>query len=344
MSGLSARSGWRRLGVCVAVLVLADLAVPSLLERSEASRYESDALFRFENSDLFALGPVVDYLREHPVGRRPRVVFFGNSIVWGYGVQPSETVPARFQQFAPDTQVLNFGINGFEIGSSYLITKALGEAVSVVYVFPHGQRADAKLPKLIDVSADDARQFGLQPRSAAQEVCERLFGFWQLGRYAYRLQAAWFGTSTRQAVYMRKGEWARRLLGKGGRGPASKPLVMDDPTVRVQWTGPDSERPVGPEDLQAAAGAHPVLWQYAAWLAEHRIHGVVVELPGYESILTNDERTVLNAHFSPYVMAVRISVPESALVDRMHFNRAGAEAVARTLYEQTGHAVGLRAS
>ncbi len=54
----------RRLVLMVVWLLLFDLAVPPLLELAERRHYESTTAFRFENSDLFGLGPLVDYLLE----------------------------------------------------------------------------------------------------------------------------------------------------------------------------------------------------------------------------------------------------------------------------------------
>ena len=74
---MTAARAWSRLLVCVLGLALADQAVVPLLRRAEAQRYESNRQMRFENSDLFMLGPLTDYLLEHPKGERPRAAFFG---------------------------------------------------------------------------------------------------------------------------------------------------------------------------------------------------------------------------------------------------------------------------
>jgi len=51
---------FRRLLIAVAVLIVADRFEPALLRSAETARYEDPARdFRFENSDLFGLWPLV---------------------------------------------------------------------------------------------------------------------------------------------------------------------------------------------------------------------------------------------------------------------------------------------
>ena len=112
----------RRLVFALVALVILDRLEPMVLRSLERTRYEDPARdFRFENSDLFALGPLVGYLRDHPRGPLRRVLFLGNSVMFGYELQASEALPARYQRLDTSAKVFNAGINGMATASSYLI-------------------------------------------------------------------------------------------------------------------------------------------------------------------------------------------------------------------------------
>ena len=173
---LTAASVWRRIGVCLLALAVVDQAVLPILRAAEARRYESDVPVRFENSDLFVIGPLTAYFKEHPVGRKPRVVFFGNSFVWGYGVDGHETLPAMFQRLEPSARVFNFGINGFESGNAYLMSKAIIDAVDTVYLVHIGEHANPILAQLIPVSQEDIARFHLRSASTPRLVPSEVEG------------------------------------------------------------------------------------------------------------------------------------------------------------------------
>lgn len=336
-------SAWRRLGFCVLVLAAVDRAVPSILRVSEQGRYESNIQVRFENSDLFLLGPLTAYLREHPKGAKPRVVFFGDSVVWGYFVKPHEAIPEVFQRIAPGVRVLNFGINGFQTGSAYLMTKALIEAVDVVYLFEVGEDADPMLPKLIEVDAADAARFGLTTRSRLEKAFDRLTQCWLLHRYSYRLQAAWFGTSTRQHLYLHKGEWAQKLLGRaaGGDDGGAEPLA-DVPNEPAQWQVRRQRGSVAREDAARVAAKHRLLWDYATLVSAHQKHGAIIEMAGHHQTMTEEEQGIFNAYFHPYVMLATLDVPDSWLMkDHVHFTPEGSRGVAELLHHRTATAMGI---
>ena len=342
-SGTLRRSVWRRLAVCLAVLAVVDHAVVPVLNVAEVKRYESDVQVRFENSDLFLLGPLAQYLQEHPVGPRPRAVFFGNSVIWGYALNAQAAIPSQFQRLAPDVRVLNFGVNGFETGSAYLMSKAIIDAVDAFYLFPIGDDAHSLLPKLIEVSAEDAQRFNLTLPSRFERAFDRLIGFWRLRRYSYRLQGAWFGTSSRQYVYLHKGEWVRRLLGQGapgiGAGPEGLPPA---PRELAGWDAPVAEQEVSPEEAARLAGRYPLVWEYAQLLQRHRKYGAIVELARGTATISREDRGLLNAYFHPYVIVAQLSVPDSWFIDNVHCTEEGTLAVAWTLYEHTAKAFGLR--
>ena len=334
---------WRRLGVCVFVLALVDQAVVPVLRISEARRYESDRLIRFENSDLFLLGPLTDYLQEHPIGDKPRVMFFGDSIVWGYRINAHETLPSVFQRLAPSVRVFNFGVNGFEDGSMYLMSKAVIDTTDIFYVFHHKGDADPLLPKGIAVDAQDAKRFHLQLPSRADQAFDRLHRLWRLSRYSYRLQGAWFGTSTRQYVYLHKGEWARRLLGTTQEDAGRPPPLAPRPRERAVWNAPTIHRSVSEAERAALARQYALAWDYATLLATHGKHGVYIETSIEVGLANDHDREMLNAIFHPYVIFARVDIPDSWLLsDRTHLSPEGCRGMAELLMERTAVPFGLQ--
>jgi hypothetical protein len=323
----------RRLLVAVLCLAVIDPLVPRLLGHAERARYESTRLFRFENSDLFPLGPLVEYLRENPRGVRPRVVFLGNSIVWGYFLAPSESVPAQFQQLAPEAKVFNLGINGFESGSAYLVTKAIVDRVDTLYLFDVGRTANAMLPHLVPVSHEDARRFALEEPSRLERGLQRLLGFWSLYRDSYRLQAALFGTSTRVYLYLNKGSLLTPWRDRAPAPPSPEPIATTSPTG-LEVDAPQAGTPPAGGRLAELAARHPLLWDYARLVASHGKRAVIVELADYSPAIDATDRADLNAHFHPAVVFLRLRVSKRLQMDGVHFSAAGAAAVARVLRQR----------
>ena len=339
----SAPSAWRRFAVCFVVLVAVDQAVIPVLHVSEARRYESEAQVRFENSDLFLVGPLTEYLQKRPIGQKRRVVFFGNSLVWGYLLDGQNAIPSVFQRLAPDVRVFNFAVNGFESGSAYLISKALIDSVDVYYLFHVGQRAHPLLAKLVPVSAEDAKRFRLETPSRFEQALDRLMGFWRLRRYAPRLQGAWFGTSTRQYLYLHKGEWVRRLLGRNQAAQAPTAQEMSPGLERAGWEASVAPRAVSKEDAARVAERYPLLWDYAQLLASHRKYGAIIEYVRQTYPMNDEDRRVFNAYFQPYVVVAKLTVPDTWFAsDGRHFASAGTHAIAKMLYEHTADHFGLR--
>jgi len=185
----------RRLAFTLLWLLLFDRAVPRLLDVAERRHYEGATVFRFENSDLFGLGPFVEYLREHPRHERRRVVFFGNSMLFGYFLTPEQAIPAQYQRFEPGARVYNAAINGQELGTGYLVGKDILDDVDVLYVQVMGDTANPLLPSLIPVSDADLLRFDLTPPNRAERRLQTWLGrVWQMYRVNDRMQAALFGT------------------------------------------------------------------------------------------------------------------------------------------------------
>src|SRR5439155_23929104 len=123
-----------------------------------------------------------------------RAVFLGNSVVWGYRLRPNDSLPVQFQQLEPSVRVLNFAVNGFGIGSGYLMLKDVIDSIDMAYIQADGTAVNTGLPRLIPVSDDDVRRFGLEPPDRSEQWLERRLDAWHLYGSSYRLQAAWFGT------------------------------------------------------------------------------------------------------------------------------------------------------
>jgi hypothetical protein len=317
----------RRLLVAVACLVAVDPLVTRVLAPAERVRYESSRLLRFENSDLFPLGPLVEYLREHPIGSRPRTVFLGSSVVWGYLLRPGQTLPAQYQRLVPEVRVLNLGINGFDSDSAYLITKQIVEAVDVLYLFESGRRAHYQLPQLIPVDDADLARFGLRAPDRWPRWLQECLGFWRLYHYSYRLQAAFLGTSTRVFLYLNSGNLKSLFRDRSRDVPEAPPAVTPGD---VAIDAPVALAAPSPDRLRALAARRPLLWDYAALVQGHGKRAVVVQADG-RNPLTAEDRADLNAHFQPHVRFVRLHVRPSLLLDGQHLTAAGAAAVAAAL-------------
>lgn len=317
----------RRLLFVILWLALADCFVPSILQRAERTRYESPAPYRFENSDLFALGPMVRYLHEHPHGERRRAMFLGNSIVFGYGIRASEAVPAQFEKLAGNTRVFNAAINGQQMGDNLLVGKAVIDSVDVLFVqLIRQEGARPILGKLIPVDDDDARRFHLDRQNAVETGLRSLLGrVWRLYAVNDRLQAAFFGTSTRQYLYLHK----RELL--LGRAPeTATPIPPNGPPVLLI-----APRSAAPGAIRVDLLPHTLL-DLAAFAKARRKRLVVLDFPpkrdaGHEATIAD-----FNAAYAPYAEIVTILVPESLEYDRMHFTAAGSHAVAAALVAHEG--------
>lgn len=301
-------------------LIVIDQGVPPLLEQLERRHYEGTTAFRFENSDLFALGPLVQYLQEHPRHQGRRVVFFGNSMLFGYFLKPEEAVPAQFQKLQPDARVFNAAVNGQEIGTSYLVGKDILDSVDVLYVQVVGTKANAMLPSLIPIDDAGLRRFHLAAPNRAEERLRAWLGrVWHLYALNYRMQAALFGTSTRVFVYMHKTELARML--RAAPPPASWPPVRGQVSLRAP---------------RAAGVVHAVTEQQRvkndlAALSRSRGKRVVFVEFEWTNNHDDDEAAAFNAAYAPFAETVIVHVPREVTFDGQHPVPAGAAQIAEAL-------------
>lgn len=332
----------RRLVFAVLWLAVIDQFVPGLLRRVERERYEGGRVFRFENSDLFPLGPLVSYLREHPRSDRRRVVFFGNSIMFGYGLAAAEAIPARFQAEQPGIRVFNAAFNGAELDSSYLIARAIVESVDgfFVLVAPRGH-ANPMLPSLIPVEQGDLRDFALHPPEPIERRLQSLAGVWKLYASRYRLQAALLSTSTRQYVYLHKRDIARRLLAPFSPPAPAPPSPWPPSDGQVDLRAPRSAAEPNEGSRREFRQRHQLLCKFGDLARSHRKRAVFVQVEGVNFELTDTEVADFNAMFAPFAEVVILAVPPSLKYDTLHVTPQGARAAAAALSRhESGRAAG----
>jgi hypothetical protein len=320
----------RRLIAAVITLAILDPFVPVIRDRLEAARYEqTGAPTRFENSDFFALGPMVEYLREHPSGSRPRTVFIGNSVLFGYGLDVRDSIPAVYERLSPSEKVFNISINGLDLSSGYLIAKSIVDSVDTVFLLCRPDPAKPILSRLMPIDERDLRRFKLTPAPAAP--LSALASRWRLYRDSYRIQAALFGTSTRQYLYVHKGELARRALASiAGRtrddyAPAEGSSNLPTVTASINASMPAA-------DLRAAMDPdYVVVADLAQLFRERGKHLVLLQVADYVQFLSEPLAAAFNAEFMPNAAVAIIDRPAAAKLDSIHFNREGAAAMAQTL-------------
>lgn len=309
----------RRLVLTILWLALFDSLVPSLVRTLETRRYEGSAPFRFEVSDLFGLGPFVSYLRDHPRGDRPRVVFFGNSIIFGAGVSAADAIPSQYERQRPDVQAFNAAVNGDGFGTSYLIAKEIIDSVDVLYVQVIGRTAHPLLASLIPVDEADARAFAIPAPDPIESRLHSAAGrLWRLYGFHDRLQAAMFGTSTRNFLYLRAKELRSPADPQTPPSPHRDGLIGFRVPRAVAVTG-------------ALTKHHEVLRKFAE-LARARRKRVVFMALEYGGRKVDDAPIAeLNALYAPFAEMVVITIPPEVTHDGMHPTPAGCREIASLL-------------
>jgi hypothetical protein len=309
----------RRLLLMVVWLIAIDQAIPPLLERLERRHYEGTKAFRFENSDLFALGPLVEYLRDHPRHQHRRVVFFGNSMLFGYLLKAEEAVPAQYQKLQPDARVYNAAVNGQELGTSYVVAKDILDSVDVLYVQVVGASANPMLGSLVPVDEADVRRFQLKTPDRVEARLESWLGrVWHLYALNYRLQAALFGTSTRVFIYAHKSDLLHAL-----RGPQTWPPARGEVTLRA---------PRKPGPLSGEGEQQRIANDLAALARAHRKRVVFIEFE-WTTQANDDQVAAFNAANAPYAEAVIVHVPPGATFDGQHLVPEASAKVAAALIQ-----------
>ena len=313
-------------------LVILDLFVPGWLRRVEYQRYEAGPVFRFQYSDLFGIGPIVEYLREHPRGDRPRSVFFGDSVVWGYRLRQTDTLPEQFAVRRRSVRVLNFAINEFGSGSAFLMLKSIVDSIDTVYLHIGGRAVNPGLARLMPVSDEDVRRFGLDPPDRLEQRLEALTGFWRLYRYSYRLQAALFGTSTRNYLYSNKSALIWWRGSAGGDTGGNRDLAPVRPSASGLVVGYDvaAAEPTAAR-RQELALAQSWLWEYATFIRDHGKRAVLFSMQAPADTDGKRDRADFNRIFRHSVLFVAVGVPDDMKIDKTHLSAAGSKAVAEML-------------
>jgi hypothetical protein len=325
------RHAARRLIFLLIWLVLFDQFIPVILPSIEQHRYEGPSALRFENSDLFGLGPLVAYLREHPGHTRRRAVFLGNSMMFGYSLNADAALPAQFEQQRPGTHAFNMAMNGQELGTSYVIAKAIIDSVDILFVQYVGEQANPILPSLIPVDQADIKTFRMQqPDPLEQWLKERAGRVWRLYGANERIQAALFGTSTREYLYLHKRDITMRLLRRHPAAPLPPPDVPERPALLL----PPSNRPPSPN--RTPGSQEDLLRRFAEFGRAH--HKRVVFLvfdysagsaPAFPPIQSSGAEVVL------------VHVPATLTFDGQHLTVQGCRLVAALLAQyDTQHAAG----
>lgn len=325
----------RRLLVAALVLAILDVIEPRVRQRLEVWRYEDLSKdFRFENSDLFGVGPLTSYLREHPRGRQPRVMFLGNSVTYGYGLSASEAVPGQYQRLDRSEKILNVGVNGFDAGSAYLVAKATSGAVDHVYVLNRPfTGVSALFANRVPVDAGDAQRFGLNPPTPLEQSLAKAAARWALYRDAYRLQAALFGTSSRIFLYLHKGAAIRGLVA----AVRAAGEVSAQPGDEVEASVPLAESMPTEARLATLRGiTPPMLWLFAELFRSGDAPLVILQVPGFAEWLPDRQSVAdFNRAYFPRVRVVILDVPPGLFNDdRMHLTAGGAASTARALWRE----------
>lgn len=122
--------------------------------------YEHDPLLGWrpkKNEERTFLGSRLISLRHNNLGfrdhdhlqkTRPRVLFLGDSFVWGFDVEASERFTERLQRMLPETEVLNLGVSGYGTDQEWLLLKSefdFYEPDLVAVVFTKTDRLDNRL-------------------------------------------------------------------------------------------------------------------------------------------------------------------------------------------------------
>lgn len=329
------RAAWR-LGVALLTLVVLDAWVPSIRDRLEAAQYGTTSIARLSNSDVFPLGSLVAYLREHPRGARPRVAFFGDSVVWGYGVDDVDSIPSQFQLLASDAQVFNLGVNLFSTPSSYLLATRIVDAIDVAFLIPADWPPQALLPRVLDLSDEETRRWGYpsSDRSALDRLVNGLLGRWHLYRDAYRLQTGLWGTSTKQFIYVNKSQAIAAALGRY-RTPREAARLRDaDSEYLRTWDVPPliaESAARSDEVMDALRFRQPALVAFAELFVSRRKPAYVIEISDRHVVLDARERAAMNERFAPYVRFVLLAPPRRLIFDGLHFTPEGTATVATML-------------
>jgi hypothetical protein len=174
------------------------------------------------------------------------------------------------------------------------------------------------------------RRFGVDPPDRLEQWLQRRLGAWRLYGESYRLQAALFGTSTRNYLYTHKA-----VLWGGSASDASEMRFAENPPSSGRLSV--SHRLAPPDqvlDEGALAQAEPWLWEVATSIRSRGKRAVFWRI-------VNDGRGApahwagLNRVFRGSAVFVTVAVPPEMMIDRLHLSARGSAQLADVLHQLT---------
>ncbi len=226
-------------------------------------------------------------------------------------------------------RVFNLAVNGFASGSAFLLLKTIVDSIDTVYLEIGGEAVNSGLARLIPVGDGDMTRFGLERPDRVEQRLEEFAGFWRLYRYSYRLQAALFGTSTRNYLYAnksavlpRRGAPARDMTGSARLAPilpTNSQLVVAHPVA---------ETPPAAERTREVARAEPWLWEYASFIRASGKRAVFYAIVRPHEADDRRDWADLNRIFRGSVVFVRVGVPDDLRIDQTHLSADGSKKLA----------------
>jgi hypothetical protein len=185
------------------------------------------------------------------------------------------------------------------------------------------------LASLVPVDADDLRAFHLQSPDRVETRLQSIFAIWRLYASTYRLQAAIFGTSTRQYVH-RRGDAVRRVVAPDGRPAATAAISSLGGSIQLtRWR---SATPPAGERRAELRRRDELLWNFAELVYRHRKRAVFLQIgsPATDAI-GESEIADFNGAFEPFVEIVGLTIPPSLRFDAQHLTAEGSRRVAEAL-------------
>jgi hypothetical protein len=213
-----------------------------------------------------------------------------------------------------------------------VVAKATIDSVDLTYALLgpiERPTIDPMLPRLIPLDAADIARLDAPPPGGAEPaLAGALAGRWRLYRDAYRLQAAIFGSSTRQYLYLHKGKFARALVARlrGAEPQAAAPAGAVTIDVPLSDVVPDAAR------QRALRADRPELWQFGDLARERRKPVVLLQYVGYSRELTDAAIGDFNRAYAPHARVLVVRLPAHLTADGMHVTSAGADQFAHALW------------
>jgi hypothetical protein len=192
------------------------------------------------------------------------------------------------------------------------------------------------LPQLIPVDDEEVQAFRLPAPDPIERMLRHGAELWRLYGSTYRIQAAVFGSSTRQYVYLHKGDFARLIISPIYRAaPEPLPYQGDEPAV---VTSPRAAAPPTQARRAALERSHPLLWKFEELIAAHRKRAVFIQIANASAALTEAEMADFNATFAPFGEVIRLQIPAALTFDSQHLTIVGSRRVAEALAQHAQRA------